>query len=117
MGWKPFDGYAQGKLARGVSTYPPTRWWNHLFLLKFVWKQVTVFQVPKGTRRYRVGYRPFKGPARILEELQDSALFAVRNGHEDCHFFALDPHGSEIKLEAFEISTVKSARERDIPVL
>jgi len=103
MGWTKFDGSkVHGTLARGDKTMPPTRWWNHLFLLWFKWDKVTVFEVPAGVIPYRVGYKPEVGPAMLKEDLMSSRRFAVRNGHEDCVFYAVDDTGKEIILLEIE---------------
>jgi len=103
MTWVKFDAsQIHGTRAKGDKTVPPTRWWNHLYLLLFRWRKVTVYLVPEEYTSYRVGYKPETGPARILEEPLNSRRFAVRNGFEDCVFFAIDRDGHEIILLELE---------------
>ncbi|MFA5185054.1 MAG: hypothetical protein WC551_01050 [Patescibacteria group bacterium] len=103
MGWKKFDGSrVHGNRAKGDKTVPPTRWWNHLYLKFFRWHKVTIYMVPDGIVCYRVGYKPEVGPAMLREELMTSRKFAVRNGHEDCVFYAVGSDGREIIILELE---------------
>jgi len=117
MGWKRFDSKSvNGTLAKGDKSVPPTHWWNHLYLKFFRWHQVTVFQVPEGTATYRVGYKPEVGPAMFLDELMVSRQFAVRNGFEDCVFYAINSAGREIVLLQLE-QTRDDRLPSDVPLI
>ncbi|MDQ7814499.1 MAG: hypothetical protein RDU25_01695 [Patescibacteria group bacterium] len=128
MGWTKFYGSKvhgstiHGTLAKGDKTMPPTRWWNHLFLLWFKWDKVTVFEVASLNREekqvapYRVGYKPQVGPAMLRDDLMTSRRFAVLNGNEDCVFFAVDENGNEVAL--LEIEQVsKDSLPASIPLI
>lgn len=103
MSWITIDAsQIHGTLAKGDKSVSPTRWWNRRFLQLFRWTKVTVFMVPENIASYRVGFKPQTGEAELSEEVLTSRKFAVRNGHEDCVFFALDSDGREIVLLELE---------------
>lgn len=97
--WHAFSGEVQGLAVRGDEKVPATTWWNKPLLVLFVWKTVQVFEVPAGEGPYRVGFIPLSGKAEVRDEPVTGRRFAVRIGREDCRFFALDDHGSEIDLK------------------
>ncbi len=98
--WTPFIGNVKGILVEGDKAAPPTRWWNQLYLVFWGWKTVTVFEVPgiAMERGYRVGYVPSKGVAMIESKVNHDRYFRMKNGHEDCTFFAVMPDHKEVPL-------------------
>ncbi len=96
--WSTYQGRVEGILLRGDSKVPPTTWWNHLYLLHFVWKEVTILKVPDEVTFYRVGYIPFRGKPKCSSTIMNAPRFAVRHGHEDCAFFTVLEDGTEIPL-------------------
>lgn len=101
----------QGILVEGDSTMPRTRWWNHAYLVLFGWKLGTVLEIKERSQPFRVGYKSQDGPARISPDEchPDDRVFAVRNGHEDCVFFAVGRDGRELPL-----CVVRKAPLRDL---
>lgn len=116
MSWKTFNGQVRGLYVRGDASVPPTRWWNHLWLLFFIWKKVTVLRPAVHLGSYRVGYVPFKGRSMVLDKPLNLSKFAVRNGHEDCTFFAVADNGNEVELVVVE-QTTTDALEEDTALL
>jgi len=106
MGWKYCRYKVKGIRVIGDPSVPPTRWWNHLYLRLFVWKQVSIFRVPEGSRLYVVGYRPQNGLALMTTDYYGDSLFAVRSGREDCTFFAIGSDGAELKLTLVKQTTI-----------
>jgi len=103
MAWVKFNASRiRGTLAKGDKSVPPTRWWNRRYLQLFCWNKMTVFMVPEGIESYRVGFKSLTGDAELNEEVLTSRKFAVRNGFEDCIFFAIDRDGREITLLELE---------------
>ena len=100
FGWKKIHtsrrNPIKGTLAAGDPSQPPTRWWNHLWLLWFSWEHI-VFGVQEEAANggYRVGYKA-GGVAMVYGKVFHDTRFRVRIGHEDCKFFALDAKGKEI---------------------
>lgn len=119
MAWKVYHGNAQGVVAKGDPRVPRTRWWNWPFLAWFTWKQVTVFQVMAldASKGYRVGYRPGKGKARYSTTILQTTRFKVKNGREDCAFFALDLEGKEVEIMIVRQSSVDSETFKDVPLI
>ena len=100
--WKRYEGGAcTGILVKGDPSVPPTRWWNHLYLLWFGWKQVAVFWAPARAMTYfsyRIGYRTCTGEAFIrVKPIQDNC-FRMLVGHEDVTFFAVDRSYQEVPI-------------------
>lgn len=120
MSWSAFaedPTKVGGILLKGDTTVPPTRWWNHLFLLWWYWKQVSVIEiVGKYNAPYSIGYIPFTGKAMIWSEEFRGRCFAVRHGHEDCRFFALDRHGFPAELRPIQ-RTMLNELDDDIPLI
>jgi hypothetical protein len=109
MGWNVYDKKVNGVRLQGDQTMPPTRWWNHLFLLWFRWSLWSVCEVPEGAGPYQIGYVPFQGPARLRSEPINTRRFAVRHGREDCTFFVLACNdGRELPINIITRSSVKN---------
>lgn len=100
MGWEEYKGGAKGVFVEGRKNTPPTRWWNHWWLALFGWKDLAILETADGlVHLLIIGYRPFKGQARLQMTAVTTSRVAVRIGHEDCTFFALDADDhSEIPL-------------------
>lgn len=108
-GWKQYYGHAEGIKINGDPTVPMTTWFNLIWLKYFRWNKVSILRIPadKAQMGYRIGYRPFKGPAKIKIQALFDDLVAILNGHEDCTFFAEDMNGEEIEL-VLESQVMKS---------
>ncbi len=117
MGWKKFDGSKiNGARAKGDKTMPKTRWWNRRILQEFFWRKATIYMVPDGIACYRVGFKAEGGACELQDDLMTSRKFAVRNGFEDCIFFALGSDGREIILLELEQSSSQFLPS-DIPLI
>lgn len=99
--WKKYHSEILGTAIEGDRTSPPTRWWNHIFLVLWGWKTVTVFGVSEEAVRigYRVGYRPLCGQSMVEDRISHEPTFRMRVGHEACTFFAVTADGQEIPLQ------------------
>ena len=80
---------------QGDKNAPPTRWWNHWWLVLFGWKTIVTFRVPEEVAKagYYVGYWAFKGPAMCKNERLHDEIFSMKIGHENCRFFIEIMHG------------------------
>lgn len=109
--WKKFKGRKpEGVLIPGDPTAPPTTWWNHLWLALFGWKLTTVFSLPQMPGEgYHIGYIPDDGQPVYNTSRLMSPSFRVRNGREECVFFAVDRDGNEVPLK------FKAQADRDEP--
>lgn len=123
MSWRFFlnDGTVSGTKVSGDPTVPRTRWWNHLLLLWFWWKKVTVFQVPLEVtnRGFCIGFIPEKGKPMIKTDILHEWRFRVRNGREDCIFFALPANSDmrpEIPLAVVTQTTKDNRTYADLPL-
>jgi hypothetical protein len=96
--WMKYSVRVEGIRLAGDPEVPPTTWWNHLFLLLFVWNRVSVLQVPFGVEEYRVGYIDHRGRVMYNTTHITSRFFAVRHGYEPCRFFAITNDGTELPL-------------------
>ncbi|MBU1032435.1 MAG: hypothetical protein ABH820_02750 [Patescibacteria group bacterium] len=119
--WKKFNANEiVGVEIKGDSFAPPTRWWNHFFLALWGWTTVAVFQVIRPIHTlngYRIGYKPFKGPARVMSKaLKDDPMFRMKIGHEDCIFFAIDLNGEEVPIELVKRTHNKDPEYKGIPL-
>jgi hypothetical protein len=114
--WKKYSGRITGIRLTGDSKVPRTRWWNHLYLLLFVWDEITVLQVPDGAMPYRVGYVDGFGDAKCNTRLYLTRRFAVRHGRESCLFFAVMPDGTEIPLTVIKRATIETLPP-DVPLV
>lgn len=99
--WRKFKGETpQGILTSGDPAVPPTTRWNHLCLLFFVWKRATIFRVSRmPDDGFHVGYIPQGGVPMYNTTIMTELNFRVKNGHEDCIFFAIDRRGNELELK------------------
>jgi hypothetical protein len=100
--WKEYKGASiTGTLVQGDPESPPTRWYNHLYLVLFGWKVTVCFQVSEYDAKhgYHVGYVPFNGKAMAEVDTYFDRQFRMKIGHEDCTFFAINRHGKEIPLK------------------
>lgn len=104
--WQTYLGRVEGLLLGGDKNVPPTKWWNHIWLILHVWKTVSVLAVPIEVKAFRVGYIPESGVAKYNTKVLTVPWFAVRHGHEDCRFFAIDLKGTELPLEVSRRTTV-----------
>lgn len=98
MFWKAYQGTVSGRLLKGDQSVPPTKWWNHLWLRFTKWKEATMLSVPSEITAYRVGFIAFNGETKLRTGIIRTPAFAVRHGHEDCRFFAVDLEGTELPL-------------------
>lgn len=117
MTWKKFEGNVVGTRVEGDPSVPPTRWYNHLWLLMFGWKKVAVFMAMNASAPARVGFRPFRGDAMLREEPLDRGTFRVRIGHEACTFFVVGDDGKEIPLELLKVTTRDDPGYDKVPLL
>ena len=115
--WEKFHGKVSGVIVSGDHSVAPTRWWNHLYLLWFRWKKVTVLRVPSYQDGYHLGYVPFKGSARLQSQVLTHKLIRVRNGYEDCIFFATNAKGEEVKIEVVIQTNMDDQSYKDVPLL
>ena len=89
--WERLDKtVTAGILVPGDKLAPPTRWWNHWFLVLFGWKTVATFRVGTSIAKngYSVGYTTDKGVSWQSGETCHDQFFSLKVGHEDCVFFA-----------------------------
>ncbi len=99
--WNRHQGEVRGIRVEGDKLVSPTKWWNHLYLALWGWKTVTVFEVSDedARRGYRLGYLPFDGKAMVESKVNHDRQFRMKNGYEDCTFFAFAPaDGKEVAL-------------------
>lgn len=122
--WKRSDGgkSCNGRTVEGDTTVPPTRWWNHWWLVWRGWSTVAVFEV-KTDKAFRVGYRDAWATAYINTDLLNVPVTGARPlgrttrwphfnllvGFEDCTFFAVDEDGNEVP-----ITLIKRTPRKDI---
>ncbi len=117
FGWTKVKAQAKiGTLAHGDPAMPPTRWWNHLFLRLFQWRQVTVFEFAPDsaskwfpTMGYMVGYKLNDREdmwGMLCNTILHDTCFRVRNGYENCVFFAIDLDGREMPLRIVKQTTL-----------
>jgi hypothetical protein len=106
--WKSYTGRIEGIILQGDPKVPPTRWWNHLWLVLFVWNEVTILEVPPDAPPYRVGYAPYAGGQMYQTRLLHKPRFAVRHGHENCRFFAVTADGTELPLKIATRTTIEA---------
>ncbi len=119
MAWQKFNPTTppKGVIVKGDPDAPPTRWYNHLWLVLFGWKTQALFVVHTDDKPFRIGFRNHKGDqylnstvfsGRRLHEvtfLPDGTpkfhwpAFRAKIGHEACTFFAIGLDGKEIKIE------------------
>lgn len=72
--WEKFEigTSCKGCLVEGDTTVSPTRWWNHLWLLRWGWRTAVVFEV-KTDKVFRVGFRNKWGKAYINTKLLNTS--------------------------------------------
>jgi hypothetical protein len=99
----------EGIRLEGDPTVPVTTWFNHLYLLLFRWKEVTILEVPPGVKSYRVGYIDEFGGAKYNTSLLASRRFAVRHGREACRFFAILPDGDRAPAQGGDTHSHRGA--------
>jgi len=116
MTWKVFEGKVQGLNVAGDPAMPATKWWNKWFLLLFVWKKQSVLRV-RVNQAYRLGFIPRKGKPRILTNKLAYSELKVRNGREDCIFFAVGVDGKEVPLELVEQTSKDDPKYSHVPLL
>ncbi|KAA0205545.1 hypothetical protein EDM68_05390 [Candidatus Uhrbacteria bacterium] len=104
--WKHYTGRVTGMRLDGDPKVPATRWWNHLYLLLFVWREITILEVPEGAAPFRVGYKDDFGRAKCRTRPVYSRRFAVSHGHEPCTFFAVLYDGTEVPLRIVERTSI-----------
>ena len=117
--WYPFAGDIQGIKVSGDETAPPTRCWNHLYLLWFGWKHVVVFDVSEedAQRGYKTGYVPFKGRPMINSVVRHARRFRMRIGHEDCTFCAISADSEKEKAYTDYVDDKRRTRVREDTVI
>lgn len=115
--WDTYNRPVVGVMVEGDKNSPPTRWWNHLYLAVFGWKVVTVFEVSAkdAERGYSVGYLPIDGKGKVEIKLNYDRFFRMRNGHEDCTFFAINEKGEEVHIEVVGRTTIRTG-DQGIPL-
>ena len=118
MSWNNYDGPAVGTTIAGDKDAPPTRWWNRWYLALFGWKTVTVFEVSRedAMRGYSVGYIDFDENAKVEVETSYDRHFRMKNGYEDCAFFAVNSEGKELRLKVVSRTTVDNSIYADAPL-
>ena len=121
MSWSVFaedPAKVGGILLKGDPKVPATRWWNHLYLLWWVWKDVSVIEIANAGYKppYSIGYIPFSGKAKVWSEEFRGRRFAVRHGREDCTFFVLDCYGFPAELRVIERTTLDRLDD-EIPLI
>ncbi|MEO5928254.1 MAG: hypothetical protein ABIO72_06010 [Patescibacteria group bacterium] len=119
MDWKTFPGSVQGQKIEGDATASPTTWWNHLYMAKWGWKTVTVFEVTEEDALigYQVGYKPFEGDVKADGKKHHDRRFRLKIGHEDCTFFAATLDGTEVPITVVTRTTKDDAAYQDAPLL
>lgn len=116
--WQIFKGSVVGTRVEGDLAAPPTRWWNHLYLLLYGWNKVAVLRLVKLKAAYGVyyiGYVALRGSARITKVYAGSHV-RMRIGREPCRFFALELDGKEIPLDLVGVFDKKYPAYTDIPL-
>lgn len=116
--WKEFPSTVQGTLAKGDPSVSPTTWYNHWYMAKWGWKTVTVFEVSEEAAEngYDIGYKPFEGKTRVEGKTNHERRFRMKNGFEDCTFFAIDKDGKEVPLTVVARTTKDDATYEDAPL-
>ena len=116
--WSSYKGSVQGVKVEGDKSAPPTKWYNHLILALWGWKVVTVFEVSEGAARigYQVGYMPFDGKGMVESKVNYDRRFRMKNGHEDCTFFAVNPKGEEVALKVVTRTMKDDPAYQDAPL-
>lgn len=114
--WKRYAGRVIGIHLAGDPNVPPTRWWNHWFLVHFVWKQVSILEVPEEVDVYRIGFIDTFGGTMYNTRPMFKRRFAVRHGHEPCSFFAVTKDGTEIPLTLVKRLTIETM-PLDVPLV
>jgi len=100
MAWKKYTRLVMSLVElKGDPSMPRTTRWNAWFLRAFVWREVTILEVPSGTGAYHVGFIPLNGVAEYNTRILREPRFAVKHGHEDCRFFAVTLKGDELPLK------------------
>ncbi len=108
--WRSFSGKVRGIRLAGDPTVPPTRWWNHLYLLHFVWKETSILEVIDMDQPFYVGYIDSNGKTMYKAKLLDGR-FSVLHGHEACRFFAVRPDGTELDVNVVTRTTIDRVPE------
>lgn len=114
--WKKVQMNVRGQMVEGDESMPHTRWWNHLWLLFFWWRQVVVIEALT-TKLYRVGFRDFRGKMMLCDQKMTSLRFRAKIGREPCLFFAIDEQDHEVELEVITRVHKKNMRYADVPMI
>lgn len=107
-GWEKLDAMPEGvvgTLVAGDPEAPPTRWWNHWYLLFRGWKTIVTFGVnveSVDNWPYRVGYKDFNGNVMLCDHEHSAPRFTALIGREGCRFFALNEDGHEVPLRLLQ---------------
>ncbi len=118
MMWTEYLGKVTGVRVEGDKTVSPTRWWNHLWLVLVGWKVVTVFEVSAedAEQGYRIGYIAFDGKTMVESTVHHDRRFRMKNGHEDCSFFAVTINGREVPLTIITRTVKNDATHQGAPL-
>lgn len=117
--WKDFDGNVTGTKVEGDKTVSPTNWLNRIYYAHLGgWKVVTVFEVSEeaAAAGYEVGYKAFNGETKVQGKINHERRFRMKNGYEDCTFFAIDHEGKEVPLIVVARTTKDDATYFDAPL-
>ena len=97
FGWKKEPNPLSGVKVEGDKAMPPTRWWNHLYLLLWGWRTVVVFSVPDEVARagYFIGFTDFRNRSKRETKPCHDPTFILKVGHEDSTVF-IRPFGPHI---------------------
>jgi hypothetical protein len=116
--WKDFDGTVKGTKVEGDKSVSPTTFLNRIYYAHLGgWKAITVFEVSEEAAEngYDIGYRAFDGETKVQGKVNHERRFRMKNGYEDCIFFAIDHEGKEIPLTIVARATTDDATYFDAP--
>lgn len=119
FGWNKFTGQVEGVQVHGDKDVKPTRWWRHLFLALWGWKTIVVLEVDDphaAADGYRIGYVPFRGPAKLKDRVLVDRCFRMKVGREDCTFFAVNRFGKEVALRVIARTGKDNPTYWDLPL-
>lgn len=123
--WKRYEQHINSNLtvfSRGDRSVPPTRWWNHWYLLLTkAWKRAIVIEVEPNHGNphaiFAIGYDPVKGAAMCRPLNRMTTKVAFRVGFEPCCFFALDSEGKQIPLRVVAELTPVVMLDEDVALV
>lgn len=117
--WKDYDNTVVGTKVEGDKSISPTTFLRRIYYAHLGgWKVVTVFEVSEEAAEngYDIGYRAFDGETKVEGKVNHERRFRMKNGYEDCIFFAIDHEGKEASLTVIARTTKDDATYFDAPL-